>query len=201
MLRKIAVDIDDVLARNAEGFVAYSNQRWGMQLTAEDYNDDWLKVWRVDLGEAKARAKDYFQSGAFREFAPRKEALPVLKILKKRFELVIITSRQHSLAKQTSEWIDEHFTGIFSELHYTNIWRADLSRDMVNQTKTELCQQVGAEYLIDDQTKHCFAAAQAGITALLFGEFAWNRSAEMPNGVVRVRDWEAVEAYFKGVRK
>lgn len=44
----IAVDIDDVLADNAAGFVTFSNERWGTNLTPDDYGEHWVKVWQVD---------------------------------------------------------------------------------------------------------------------------------------------------------
>ena len=56
---------------------------------------------------------------------------------------------------------------------------------------------------IDDvlaRNAESFVVEHTGISALLFGEFAWNRSAEVPDRAVRVGDWEAVEEYLKGVR-
>ena len=47
----IAVDIDDVLARQVEGLVTFSNQRWGTVLTVDDYDEDWGVMWGVDLEE------------------------------------------------------------------------------------------------------------------------------------------------------
>jgi hypothetical protein len=49
---------------------------------------------------------------------------------------------------------------------------------------------------IDDQPKHCVAAADIGIKALLFGEYSWNRTDTLPVGVARVKDWVAVLQYF-----
>ena len=37
---KIAIDIDDVLADNAEKFTAFSNQRFNTRLTTDDYDED-----------------------------------------------------------------------------------------------------------------------------------------------------------------
>ena len=41
---RIAVDVDDVLAENAAGVVAFSNQRWGRNLTVDDYDEHWAKM-------------------------------------------------------------------------------------------------------------------------------------------------------------
>ena len=49
---RIAIDIDDVLAENAIGFVAFSNERWGTRLSVDDYSEHWSEMWRVDSEEA-----------------------------------------------------------------------------------------------------------------------------------------------------
>ena len=44
----IAVDIDDVLAESARNLVEYSNKSWGTNITVDDYDEDWAKLWQVD---------------------------------------------------------------------------------------------------------------------------------------------------------
>jgi hypothetical protein len=43
-------------------------------------------------------------------------ALSLWQRLRDNFELVIVTSRQHSIAEQTRQWIDRHFPGVFSRV-------------------------------------------------------------------------------------
>ncbi|HLA48993.1 MAG TPA: hypothetical protein VJY84_00415, partial [Candidatus Saccharimonadales bacterium] len=62
--------------------------------------------------------------------------------------------------------------------------------------KAEVCREIGADYLVDDQPKHCLAAADAGITALLFGDYKWTRVNNLPKNVIKVRNWPAVLEYF-----
>lgn len=49
---------------------------------------------------------------------------------------------------------------------------------------------------IDDQLKHCQAAASLGIKAVLLGDYPWNRTEKLPSGVTRCKDWPAVLEYF-----
>ena len=194
----IAVDIDDVLARSAEAFITFSNQQWGMQLTPEDYQEDWATVWSVPLEEAIARGEilqSFMGVSGHRTF---EEALPVLRRLAEKFDLVTLTSRREVLKPDTDAWIAQHFPGIFKELHYAGIW--DNPPDVLQaleHTKGELCREIGADYLIDDHPKHCIGAAAAGIRAVLFGDYAWNRGEQsLPNGIVRARRWHDVAEYF-----
>ena len=81
-----------------------------------------------------------------------------------------------------------------------NIWVCLLGtfQARLKATKADIVKQIGADYLIDDQPKHCFAAAEAGITSLLFGDYRWNRNVKLPEGVVKVRTWHEVLEYFDG---
>ncbi|MGH7240930.1 MAG: hypothetical protein ACREGB_01390, partial [Candidatus Saccharimonadales bacterium] len=70
----------------------------------------------------------------------------------------------------------------------------------VHRTKDQLLTELGADYLIDDQPKHCFAAAAAGITSVLYGDYAWSRGVgTLPEGVVRAANWSEVQEYFDGI--
>src|SRR3990167_1583211 len=194
----IAVDIDDVLAANAEAFIDFTNQRWGTSLTIDDYDEHWAKVLQVEYEEEKKRILEVYNSRIFANYRPFLDAVPVLKQLAKRYKLVILTSRQRLLNKDTKIWLDKHFANIFSEIHHSGIWDdwQKHSREKIKYTKSQVAAQIGADYLIDDQIKHCLAAAEAGIEALLFGDYTWNRLKKLPPRVTRVKDWQAVLEYF-----
>jgi uncharacterized HAD superfamily protein len=191
----IAVDIDDVLADHAQQFVDFSNKRWETNLTVDDYDEHWAAMWKLDRTEALARADDFFRSGVIAQYNHANDALPVLTRLSRKYHLIVITSRRLQIEKESRAWIASHYPGVFSEIHFSGIW--DKIDDKTHlQTKAEICQKFGVTYLIDDQLKHCIAAAKNSMKGLLFGEYIWNQSAELPKNVVRVKDWEAVEEYF-----
>src|SRR3989442_811615 len=99
--KTIAVDIDDVLSRSAEGFIAFSNERWGMQLKPDDYQEEWSVVWGVPLDEALKRSIEYHSSGAVSKYRPYEAALPILKRLAAQYDLVAVTSRRALLRAET----------------------------------------------------------------------------------------------------
>ncbi len=193
----IAIDIDDVLADNAAGFVAFSNQRWGTTLTPEDYDEHWAKVWQVTNEEVEVRANEFHSSGIFNEYAHKDEALPVLNRLSHDYNLVIVTSRRSQTKDDTARWIHAHYPGIFSDekIHFAGLWDT-VDDDSAHKTKADIIDVIGADYLIDDQVKHCEAVAKSGRTALLFGNFTWNSQALKEASVIRVKDWAAVEGFF-----
>lgn len=195
MKQTIAVDVDDVLAAEREFIIAYSNRHWGHDLTLDDYRENWQVMWDVDREEVDRRALELHAPGvatSYRLIQGGKEALLQLKA---DFELVILTSRRQMVRDETMEWLNEVFADVFSAVHFTGFW--DTSQpDRHLLTKGELARQIGADYLIDDQPKHCIAAAEAAIPSVLFGDYEETRHVALPKNVTRCHTWDEVLAYF-----
>lgn len=191
---RIAVDVDDVLAENAAGIVAFSNQRWGTNLTVDDYDEHWAKMWQVDNAEVERRTAEIVSTSLSAGYGHIGGALEVLERLAQHHHLMIATSRCLQVKGDTIAWIDEHFPGIFAStaVYFSGIWD-ELTNDSHRATKAELMTQINADVLIDDQLKHCQAVAAHGRNALLFGDYAWNQAATLPAGVVRCANWYEVE--------
>lgn len=196
MKKTIAVDIDDVLAANAEGFVQFSNMRWGTNLTVQDYDEHWSEVWGVGHDETNQRAIEMEQNGVLKTLNHFTDALPILRELSTQFRLIIITSRRQHMKQDTEDWINTYFPGVFEETFYSGFWE-EVSDAANERTKAELCRELGANYLIDDQLKHCLAAAELGVEALLFGAYSWNQTDQYRGNMTRVSDWAAVAEYFR----
>lgn len=196
----IAIDCDDVLASSAEAFLQFSNDRWGTRLTIEDIDEDWSKMWQIDEAETEVRAKEYHASGIISDYRHYDEALPVLEWLAQRYTLVVATSRNASINSETIAWIEKHYHGIFESIYFSGIYD-DFSRlDTAHLlTKSDLLQQIGASYLIDDQPKHCISAVEHGMQSILFGDYPWSNAHNLPAGATRCLDWNDVREFFEDV--
>lgn len=193
----IAIDIDDVLAPTAQKFIAYSNEIWGTNLTIQDYNEDWTKLWEVDFTEARKRSDHVHSSDVFLGNSRFEDADIVLRRLAGKYRLVITTSRRSQLKNLTLDWREKYYGDIFENIHFAGMWDT-ITADSIKATKRDLCERIGASYLIDDQPKHCVAVAETGITALLFGDYSWNHMDNLPQNVIRASNWQAIEDYFFG---
>ena len=150
------------------------------------------------MEEGQKRADEVHDNNVFGTYQPFEHALPVLKQLAATKDLVVITSRRSSTKPETKTWLEAHFPGIFHDIHYAGIWDSSAhTHHKLKQTKADICREIGVDYLIDDQLKHCIAAAEAGITTLLFGDYGWNKMDQLPDGVTRTRDWDEVRRYFE----
>lgn len=189
----IAIDVDDVIAAHAEAFVAFSNRYYGTNLTIEDYEDRWELIWNVDRGEIERRAREFHAPESVQRYRRIQQADKTLERLSQDYELVVVTARPKQLIEPTYTWLEEHFVGVFNAVHFVPIWEPDNK-----VTKADICNKIGAVYLIDDVPHHCNIAAEGGIKALLFGDYNWNRKEPIKPGVTRVSDWLAVQEYFCG---
>lgn len=196
-MRTIAVDIDDVLAANAEDFAKFSNERWGTNLKPDDYTEHWAELWKVDFDEVERRREVILKEKVFTKHRIFDEAKPSLVKLASNYKLVIVSSRGRRVQKDTIDWINKEFGNIFSEIHFAKIWDKNIHvLESLKLTKAEICQEIGADYLIDDQPKHCIAAAQAGIISLLFGDYKWTRGVKPIDNMVKVKNWQEVLEFF-----
>lgn len=192
----IAIDIDDVLADHAKQFVEFSNNRWGTSLTIDDYDEHWAEMWQVDNKETELRATEFRSSNLISKYNRDDSAFEVLQELSKRFSLIVLTSRRLEMEKETRLWITSQYPDIFSDVHFSGIWET-IDSEAHLRTKAEVCKSLGANYLIDDQIKHCLGASECGVTGLLFGNYFWNRLSELPANVVRCQNWHEIREYFK----
>jgi FMN phosphatase YigB (HAD superfamily) len=152
-------------------------------------------MWDVDIAEVERRATELHRPGLPTSYRLLDGAVSALQALKERYELVILTSRRNVVKDETLAWLNDVFADVFSEVHFTGFWDT-ISEDSHLMTKGELAKQIGADYLIDDQAKHCMAAAGAGIRSILFGDYAQTRNLDLPSGVTRCKDWAEVLDYF-----
>jgi 5'(3')-deoxyribonucleotidase len=193
----IAIDVDDVLSQTAKAFIDWSNREYGLNLTVDDYQEDWGAVWGVDTEERERRAKYLLKSPLIGDISPVEEAGPVLEKLSKQYELAIITSRRSVIKDITIEWINKYFPGIFSDkaIYFAGMWD-NITDESIHVTKSGAATKLGVDFLIDDQLKHCLSAAEHGIQAILMGDYKWNHSDSLPRGVTRVKNWGDIGRYF-----
>lgn len=198
----IAIDVDDVLAENAAGFVRFSNEQWGTRLTVEDYDEHWADMWQVDTDEVEKRAQAFHGSSAMRGYGHVGGAHEALRLLADGHRLVVATSRRLQMQDDTLAWINEHFPGIFSseEVYFAGIWD-DIDSQSHLKTKADLVNQINADILIDDQLKHCLSVAESGRQAILFGDYSWNQADSLPSGVVRCLNWSEVTHEVERIAK
>jgi 5'(3')-deoxyribonucleotidase len=185
----IAVDLDDVLFDFIGHFFEWHNQVYGTSIERQDmvYRVLW-DAWGGTKEEALERIPRFLNRPEHLDLDPIPGAVEVLRRLKRRYQLSIISAREPEAAESTSAWLGKYFDGIFEQVHL------GIANPMSSKrlSKAKVCLQIGATTLIDDQLIHIEECVNSGIRVLVFGEQVWNRADNLPESAVRVADWEAV---------
>jgi len=189
----IAIDLDDVVAEFCPAFCEYANRNWGEGIHPEIYTEDWVGMFGIDEAEWQKRSDQALKDVKLYGGLPVIEgAQRALGVLHDKFDIVAVTSRHIAMKKTTRAWLAKHFPGLVDDVHFLGAYES-VDGDSSNQkTKSEICLKLGVDYLIDDQPKHVASVHQAGIGAILFGDYGWNRSVDVDAGVRRAVDWNKV---------
>jgi uncharacterized HAD superfamily protein len=200
----IAIDIDDVIADTSEAIRLWGNEKSGIEMTKEDYSIEgeywgyYERVW-----DQKNLNSVLFFDDAEAAIINSEIQVPLLagasfaiRELAKQFRIVLITSRNPLLEAITRKWLDEHFEGLDVELYFA---KNPKNISGSSKTKGQLCKELGAFLLIDDNVDHCQSMLDEGLEAVLFGTYGWQ--PYVPEGAIRCNDWPAVVEYMDGRTK
>lgn len=189
----IAVDIDEVLLPLYPLLFRWYNREYGTRLTLADNESKDLALWGTQTEEeAIRRVHRFFDTAIFRNAQPFREAKHAIRHLSERFTIVAITARDTLIEEVTREWLDEHFSELIHEAHFT----AKYSLEGGARKKIDVCREVGATHLVDDNLQNCLEVAESGLQAVLFGEYPWNVAPSLPKRVIRCKEWAEVVEYF-----
>lgn len=196
MSRKvIAIDVDDVLADSTEALRLEVNKRRGVELSSEHYKvpgEYWgyyERVWhdndvRITMAELNPQmVHDQSHVLAYNQ------AFEVLTGLSERYELVVVTAREPSWETATHRWLNQEFPGLFSQVLF-----AGGKTGLRNKSKGQLCVDVGASFLIDDNVEQAKTALERNLEVILFGTYGWHQN--IPANIVRCNNWIEVKEYF-----
>ena len=189
----IAIDIDEVLFPFMDAFRVHHNKIYGTHYSQDDIvSYDLAKELGISVQGAVDRVYNFHQSDDNKLVSPLSAARAAIKKLGEVYDLEIVSSRLPQLSSITASQLDKYFPGCFGGVTFIG-YAAVLENP---RTKVEVCLEIKAFALIDDQLHHLEPAAKQGIKAILFGNYSWNKTDKLPPGVTRCRDWPAVLKYF-----
>jgi hypothetical protein len=112
--------------------------------------------------------------------------------LAEKRRLIAVSSCPEITRMDTETWVEGHYTGMIEEVHVIGgRWGRGSTVD-----KWQTLKAIGADYLVDDLVRNATKARLVGAKAILFGEYPWNRTDELPDHVTRCKDWPEVKEYF-----
>ncbi|KAI4380309.1 hypothetical protein MLD38_006514 [Melastoma candidum] len=192
----VAVDVDEVLGKFLSALNRFIADRYSWNHSLSEYHVyEFFKIWNCSRDEADLRVHEFFKTSYFKNgIHPIPGAQRALRKLSRFCKLSVVTSRQNAIKDHTIKWIEEHYPGLFHEIHFGN----HFALDGESKPKSEICRSLGAKVLIDDNPRYALECAEIGMRVLLFdyeNSYPWCKTDSINNHplVTRVRNWEEVE--------
>lgn len=186
----LAVDVDEVLYPFMKLFIEHYNQSYGTDRTLEQFNSYVIEEnFPMSSDEKLERISSFVANGGFRNGLPLSKSKAAIEELAKSYDLVVVTSRWKDWEQDTFDWLDRHYPKTFNNVHFANsiTWSRGDKHD-----KASICKELGAVAFIDDSVDNVEKVAETGIKSLLFGDYPWNRTDQLPENVRRVSNWDEV---------
>ncbi|KAL8036070.1 hypothetical protein ABFX02_12G135900 [Erythranthe guttata] len=193
----VAVDVDEVLGKFVSAVNRFIADRYSLNHSISEYHVyEFFKVWNCSRGEADTRVHEFFKTHYFKKgIHPIPGARKSLHKLSQFCNLSIVTSRQNAIKDHTIEWVEEHYPGLFLEIHFGNHFALD---GQPSRPKSEICKSLGAKVLIDDNPRYAIECAENGIKVLLFdyeNSYPWCKTEYISQHplITKVHSWQEVE--------
>ncbi|MBI5229280.1 hypothetical protein HY991_04155 [Candidatus Micrarchaeota archaeon] len=184
----IGMDLDEVLADFLSSVIKFHNTTYGTSLKREDFfSYNFWEVWSGTREEAIKKVYEFHKTHYFHEIQPVEGAVEGVRELKEEHELVVITSRQYGIEKETRVWVQKTFPDAFSGVYFTN----DFSKDgLRSKSKKDFCKELGIDLLVEDHLNYAKECVADGVRVLLL-DCPWNKR-ERPQKVSRVYSWKEI---------
>ena len=184
----IAVDLDEVLAETLDSIIIFHNKRYGTFHRKEQFlRYAFWTVWGGTRKQAIQKVHDFFCTPEADSIQPVEGARQTLTALRKagcRFS--VVTARPDAFLSVTERWVERHFPDLFSGIYFTNHFGQTGSV----KRKVDVCEELGARVLVEDDLRHVSDCLATDIRVLLFDR-PWNQK-DVPLGVDRIRSWDEV---------
>lgn len=186
--KKLGIDFDDVLMDFNSALALFHNTKYGSNYTRADIRSFDLGVtWNVPIEEARRRVEEFYHSDEHMEARPIVGAQLALRRLDEIYELHIVTARSDHMYTKTGQWLETHFPGYFSGIHFTN----QFLESGAKRTKASVSEELGLHMFVDDHIENLRDMQAIGTGAFLF-DTPWNRHEDTPPHITRVHSWEEI---------
>lgn len=187
---KTAVDFDEVLFFLVSRMIEWHDNLFDTQLDYEKFcHYRFFEAFGTTDEEASRRYIDFARS----DYSVR--TLPILNafnVLSRRKNLgdkfYIASSSQIEVVESKKQRLENHFPNIFEDFHAANHYSL---LDGPTRSKADICCEIGADVMIDDNPKHLLGCVDCVKIPILFGDYPWNKG-EFPT-LIRAANWHEVE--------
>ncbi|MDO8564052.1 MAG: hypothetical protein Q7R87_03525 [Nanoarchaeota archaeon] len=194
------IDCDGVTSDFQDAVIKWHNMSYGTTHRREDITQFSLgRLWGCDQKEELRRLDEFYQTEHFDNVLPISGALSgvdSIRLLGEYYKVMTLTARPESLRQKTHHWFGRHFPNRFDKVILSEAYNGDGS---THTSKIEICKRECAYGIVEDSSTNAIACYKAGIKAVVLDQ-PWNRRDELPDGVLRAREWEEVAELIGNMR-
>lgn len=188
----LACDVDEVLFPLLDNFLEDYNQANSTDIAAHEFMTyDFDKPLGLSVPETIDTLYKYLHTD-HSHIEPLEGVEDALGRLSRNFELEIVTARHPQFEIATLHWLQDKLPVKFRSIKLIG-YAAIMEKPV---TKAEICHEIGAVALIDDSVEHVTTCAENGVEGVLFGNYSWNQTDKLPQGVTRCESWQLVAEHF-----
>ena len=195
--KRIAVDIDDVLAQTIPNLLCFIKDKYGLNIRYEECDN--YKLHRSkhfqSLGLTKMEAHDIWNDFFDSNYGHNIDRIEwskekLYKLSETWWKITLITARWHSLRPHTESWIKRNYPEIkFDSIHYT--W----SYDWKTINKSEICLKLWIKLIIEDNIHNCLEMESNWISSYLITR-PWNKDMALNSDkIIRINWWHEINEY------
>ncbi|KAF1331361.1 hypothetical protein FI667_g4605, partial [Globisporangium splendens] len=186
-------------AREAPGERARVAQRGKGDKVQDVKSSNWPSVWGGSEQETDEKLLDFYHSTAFNSKVDAVAgANETLKPLRKYFSFVAVTDRPRIVEKQTREWLDAHFSGVFDKLVFVD---DDKNIDDVIRHKKDIYEDVKSKVVIGSDPSITPKAAEDVDYAVLVGSVPWAKAGNAFEKLLVAEDWSKAKDELQKIIK
>lgn len=184
---KIGVDLDEVIVEFSKGYFEFYNSKYKTNFQFKDiFSYNLWEVLGISREESFKLADEFYDSEDFDEVELVKDSKESIVKLADTHELFIVTARPIRIREKT----DYFFNKNFPNLPYRIIYSGDLFSEQGSR-KSDICANLGIEFLVEDNLNYALESAEKGVKVLLLNK-PWNKDGKMHEDVVRVDNWKGI---------
>jgi len=184
---KIGIDLDDVVFDFISLVLKKYKEIFEKEILFEEVSSFYfsrvfnLSQEKVDLFFKKILIKESVENLELCEFAKE-----IILELSKNNKIFFITSRVHA-KDGTLESLNKNF----SEINFELIFSSNPYHKNEGKSKGEICKELGINFMIEDDIKHCEECIQKGIKVFLLDK-PWNQKYLENEDIIRVKNWNEI---------
>ncbi len=188
--RKVAFDCDDVLVKYFEAFLAFCNEAYGESFRPEDFAScRYEQVWGITPAQLGDRRRAFNTTPAAQNLEAVEGAQEGVQLLSQFYELEVVTSRARRNKDRTQRMIERLFPGKFADVHCCGTGEGAGQQFC---RKSQMCEIIGAEWLVDDHPDHIEDCSAHGIRVVV-PNHPWNRHIRpVPGLILLASSWRDI---------